>query len=175
MRTMLLGMAAALAMAGTAQAEQLVATMHAVSADGTGQTLGTVMITPTDGGASFLVQLQGLPAGEHGFHVHAMGDCGPGNNAEGHMAAAMQAGGHWDPQGTKAHRGPEGDGHLGDLPVLTAQADGMVNTSVVAPRITDISALRGKALMIHAGGDNYSDEPKPLGGGGARVACGVIQ
>ena len=65
--------------------------MHAVSADGTGQTLGTVMVTPTDEGASFLVQLQGLPAGEHGFHVHAMGDCGPGNNAEGHMAAAMGA------------------------------------------------------------------------------------
>ena len=28
--------------------------------------------------------------------------------------------------------------------------------------------------MIHAGGDNYSDEPQPLGGGGGRIACGVI-
>ena len=28
--------------------------------------------------------------------------------------------------------------------------------------------------MIHEGGDNYSDTPKPLGGGGARMACGVI-
>jgi Cu-Zn family superoxide dismutase len=28
--------------------------------------------------------------------------------------------------------------------------------------------------MIHEGGDNYSDEPAPLGGGGARIACGVI-
>ena len=28
--------------------------------------------------------------------------------------------------------------------------------------------------MVHAGGDNYSDMPVPLGGGGARVACGVI-
>jgi Cu-Zn family superoxide dismutase len=28
--------------------------------------------------------------------------------------------------------------------------------------------------MIHQGGDNYSDDPKKLGGGGARVACGVI-
>jgi Cu-Zn family superoxide dismutase len=175
MRTMLMGMAAALAMAGSAQAEQLIATMHAVSADGIDQTLGTVTVTPTDAGASFLVQLQGLPGGEHGFHVHAMGNCGPGNNAEGHMAGAMQAGGHWDPQETKAHRGPDGDGHLGDLPVLTAQADGSVNATVVAPRITDVTALRGKALMIHAGGDNYSDEPKPLGGGGARLACGVIQ
>jgi len=24
------------------------------------------------------------------------------------------------------------------------------------------------------GGDNMSDQPKPLGGGGARYACGVI-
>jgi Cu-Zn family superoxide dismutase len=29
--------------------------------------------------------------------------------------------------------------------------------------------------MIHAGGDNYADQPKPLGGGGERIACGVIQ
>jgi Cu-Zn family superoxide dismutase len=29
--------------------------------------------------------------------------------------------------------------------------------------------------MIHAGGDNYSDEPEPLGGGGARIACGVVE
>jgi superoxide dismutase, Cu-Zn family len=28
--------------------------------------------------------------------------------------------------------------------------------------------------MIHAGGDNYADQPQPLGGGGARIACGVI-
>jgi Cu-Zn family superoxide dismutase len=28
--------------------------------------------------------------------------------------------------------------------------------------------------MIHVGGDNMSDQPKPLGGGGARYACGVI-
>jgi Cu-Zn family superoxide dismutase len=29
--------------------------------------------------------------------------------------------------------------------------------------------------MIHAGGDNYADKPAPLGGGGERIACGVIQ
>jgi Cu-Zn family superoxide dismutase len=28
--------------------------------------------------------------------------------------------------------------------------------------------------MVHAGGDNHADQPAPLGGGGARVACGVI-
>lgn len=29
--------------------------------------------------------------------------------------------------------------------------------------------------MIHAGSDNHADHPQPLGGGGARVACGVIK
>ena len=28
--------------------------------------------------------------------------------------------------------------------------------------------------MVHAGGDNNSDQPEKLGGGGARVACGLI-
>jgi Cu-Zn family superoxide dismutase len=28
--------------------------------------------------------------------------------------------------------------------------------------------------MIHVGGDNHADHPEKLGGGGARVACGVI-
>ena len=28
--------------------------------------------------------------------------------------------------------------------------------------------------MIHIGGDNYHDHPDPLGGGGARMGCGII-
>lgn len=35
-----------------------------------------------------------------------------------------------------------------------------------------VSDLKGLTLMIHANGDNYSDNP-PLGGG-SRMACGVI-
>jgi Cu-Zn family superoxide dismutase len=54
-------------------------------------------------------------------------------------------------------------------------ADGTDSETLVAPRITDVNVLKGHSLMIHAGGDNYSDQPKPLGGGGARIACGVIQ
>ena len=37
-----------------------------------------------------------------------------------------------------------------------------------------LEALTGRTIMIHEGGDNYSDSPQPLGGGGARIACGVI-
>jgi len=28
--------------------------------------------------------------------------------------------------------------------------------------------------MVHAGGDNFSDQPEPLGGGGPRIGCGVV-
>ena len=47
--------------------------------------------------------------------------------------------------------------------------------SVLAPRIKHISEITGHALMIHAGGDNYADLPEKLGGGGARMVCGVIK
>ena len=43
---------------------------------------------------------------------------------------------------------------------------------VLAPRL-NMADLKGRSLMIHAGGDNHADHPAPLGGGGARVVCGV--
>ena len=166
---------AAGAMPATAQAAELSATLHEISTQGIGAAIGTVTITETAAGASLAVDLHGLAPGEHGFHVHATGDCGPAANAEGQVMAGQAAGGHWDPAGTKAHQGPEGHGHLGDLPVLTVAADGTAKATLVAPNIKDLGQLAGKALMIHAGGDNYSDQPKPLGGGGARIACGVLE
>ena len=74
---------------------------------------------------------------------------------------------------TGRHAGPEGNGHKGDLPVLEVAADGSARVTLTAPRLT-VADAQGRALMVHAGGDNYSDEPKPLGGGGARIACGVV-
>jgi len=38
-----------------------------------------------------------------------------------------------------------------------------------------MSDLKGGSLMIHVGADNHADHPVPLGGGGARMACGVIK
>ena len=58
--------------------------------------------------------------------------------------------------------------------MLVVDPDGTATLAVLAPRLK-VSDVLGRALMIHAGGDNYSDQPLPLGGGGARIACGVIQ
>ncbi|EBX6576600.1 superoxide dismutase [Cu-Zn] SodC2, partial [Salmonella enterica subsp. enterica serovar Typhimurium] len=53
--------------------------------------------------------------------------------------------------------------------------DGIASEPVTAPRLKSLDEVKDKALMIHVGGDNMSDQPKPLGGGGMRYACGVIK
>ncbi len=64
--------------------------------------------------------------------------------------------------------------HLGDLPALYVTHDGKATYPVLAPRLSELKELDGRSLMLHAGGDNHDDHPEPLGGGGARIACGII-
>jgi superoxide dismutase, Cu-Zn family len=155
-----------------AAAAQVSVPMALVNEQGFGATIGTVTLMDSPGGLVMTPDLVGLPPGGHGFHVHARGDCGV-TLSEGKPVPAGAAGGHFDPQGTGTHLGPTGAGHLGDLPVLEVAADGHATTAVTAPRLT-VAQVRGLALVIHAGGDNYADQPTPLGGGGLRIACGAI-
>jgi Cu-Zn family superoxide dismutase len=158
----------------TAGAGTATATVNSISATGIGESLGTVTFTDSAGGLLITPKLSGLPAGEHGFHIHEKRDCGPGVN-QGKPAAGFAAGGHYDPAHTKKHLGPFSTaGHRGDLPVLMVDAQGNATQVVTAPHLT-VAEIRGRSVMIHAGGDNYSDTPLPLGGGGARIACGVIK
>jgi Cu-Zn family superoxide dismutase len=175
MRSSMIALTAGLLAAGSVAAQELSVDMHEISTDGVGASIGTVRITSTDQGARFDGQLTGLSSGEHGFHIHENGDCAPGPNDQGQTVAGGAAGGHWDPENTDRHRGPEGDGHLGDLPAVVVDSGGTANIAAMAPRLNDLAAIQGKALMLHGEGDNYSDEPKPDGGGGPRVACGVIR
>ncbi|MFK3659354.1 superoxide dismutase [Cu-Zn] SodC [Scandinavium sp. NPDC088450] len=148
--------------------------MNLVTSQAVGQSIGKVKITETDKGLEFAPDLKALPPGEHGFHVHMNGSCQPAMK-DGKATAAEAAGGHLDPDHTGKHEGPTGMGHLGDLPLLVVAQDGKATQPVLAPRLKKLDEVEGKALMIHVGGDNMSDQPKPLGGGGARFACGVIK
>lgn len=158
---------------GAAQAASEEVTLHEVSPQGIGKSLGTVKVEETQYGLEFTPMLEGLKPGIHGFHVHAKGSCEPGES-DGKTVAAGAAGGHLDPENTGKHLGPYGEGHLGDLPAIYVDDRGKASYPVLAPRIKKLSELKGKALMVHVGGDNHADQPKPLGGGGARFACGVI-
>jgi superoxide dismutase, Cu-Zn family len=143
-----------------------------IDADGIGKPAGTITIKEAAGGLELDTNLKGLQPGEHGFHLHEKGSCAPAEK-EGKPAAGGAAGGHYDPADTKVHKGPGGGGHKGDLPKLEVDAKGAAIAKLTVPGLT-LAEVRGKALVIHEGGDNYSDTPKPLGGGGARIACGVI-
>lgn len=147
-------------------------TVHSVNEQGIGASIGTIMLTDSSEGLRVTPNLKGLTPGDHGFHIHENPDCGP-KEKDGKMIAALAAGGHFDPHTTGKHLGPHGGGHHGDLPVLSVAADGTATRSVVV-RGVHIDEVLNRSIMIHAGGDNYADSPAPLGGGGARVACGVI-
>lgn len=172
-RVSLLAAAFTLSLAGVAAAADLTARMERATPTGPGEAIGTITVSAGAGGAVFKLDLKGLPPGPHGFHVHANNACGPTTVNDAAVPAGA-AGGHWDADKTGKHEGPTGHGHGGDLPVLDVGIDGTAKQSLTAPRITEVAALKGHAIVIHAGGDNYSDQPAPLGGGGARLACGII-
>ena len=157
-----------------ASAAQVYANIRLATPDGPGAPVGSVVIKDSAAGASFRMTLRGLPPGQHGFHMHHSDNCDP-SMKDGMPVPAGKAGSHEDPNLTLRHEGPSGRGHMGDLPFLTVAADGTDTEILVAPRIKDVSSMIGHSLVIHAGGDNYSDKPDPLGGGGPRIACGVVQ
>jgi len=160
-------------LSGLAYAGSITAEVFLSTEKGPGARIGTVTFTDTSAGLEVKTDLKGLPPGKHGFHVHEKAACGA-MEKDGKAVPAMAAGGHYDPEKTGKHLGPDNGGHLGDLPVLEVAADGAAKVVLMVkkPKAQD---FKDRSLMIHAGGDNYSDEPAPLGGGGARIACGLIQ
>jgi superoxide dismutase, Cu-Zn family len=135
-----------------------------------GNAVGTALLTQTATGVRISVQASGLTPGEHGIHVHAVGQCDP--------PAFTSAGGHFNPlnrqHGLQNPQGP----HAGDLPNLMAPASGMANYVTTTDRITlgpgpiSIFDADGSAIVIHANADDHRTDP--TGESGGRVACGVI-
>src|ERR687893_754674 len=89
--------------------------------DSSGKALGTVTLAGQQGGIAVSGHLTGLPSGEHGIHIHAVGQCTP---------PFESAGPHWNPtqkkHGTQNPQGP----HLGDMPNVTAGQDGSAHVAL---------------------------------------------
>jgi Cu-Zn family superoxide dismutase len=157
------------ALAASVRTELLLATPK-----GPGRTIGSAVISSGPKGAVIKLSLHDVTPGEHGLQVHENDTCMPAAGPDGKPIPAGAAGPHWDPGQSGHHLGPDGGGHLGDLPRIVVADKGIVRETLLAPRITDVAALKGHTLMLHAGGDTYADTPA-LGGGGARFACGVLK
>jgi len=150
--------------------------MHPLTLNGVGSRIGYVQLQDTPGGLRITPDLYGLQRfgiqpGAHGFHIHEVGNLDPATK-KGKVVAGGAAGEHYDPDQTGRHAGPYGSGHRGDLPVLVVAANGSATRPVIAPRLT-LDEVMGRAIIIHAGGDNYTDNP-PNGGGRSRVIGGII-
>lgn len=147
--------------------------LNIVDEKGVGVEIGNIAIADSKYGLVLTPTLRGLPAGLHGFHIHQNPSC-DAKEKDGKLVPALAAGGHFDPASANKHGEPWGEGHLGDLPPLYVDSAGNAVHPVLAPRLK-VADLAGRSIMIHAGGDNHSDHPALLGGGGMRVACGVIK
>lgn len=140
-------------MACSAAEDKLESTIYVLTDQGQGKAVGTVVVESTAEGALFRVNVKSpelLKAGTtHPFHVHEFGDLSATTDEGGNVIAGGAAGEHWDPENTGKHAGPDGDGHRGDLPLLSVNEQAEIDTEVVAKRIKNISELKGKALIIH--------------------------
>jgi Cu-Zn family superoxide dismutase len=118
-----------------------------------------------DSGVEVVVDLTGVPAGVHGFHVHEKGDCG--NNAQ-------NAGGHFNPSGM-VHGAPDAvSHHAGDFGNVTADDKGEVHARFTTHSIsinTDPNGVIGHAIVLHGNPDDLVSQP--AGNAGPRIGCGV--
>jgi Cu-Zn family superoxide dismutase len=152
---------------GAAQAQ----TGKAVLKSADGKNVGSAELTQLPQGVLIKLSLNGLPAGEHAFHVHGAGKCEP---------PFTSAGGHFNPD-TKKHGIMAAEGHhAGDMPNLHIPSDGALSVEVVNASVTlekgkpnSLYGPNGTALIVHAGKDDYKTDP--TGEAGGRIACGVVE
>ena len=140
--------------------------------DASGEPVGWAALVEDGTGRLHLnVHVDGLAAGRHGVHLHAVGSCvGP---------TFSSAGGHFDPFGHEHGLANPNGAHAGDLPNLVVNVAGRGHLDAT----TDLATLSdgagslfdadGSALIVHANQDDQVTNPS--GNSGARIACGVIE
>jgi Cu-Zn family superoxide dismutase len=167
MQSLRAGLALAILAAAPAWAQDdLVKTARAAMKSADGADVGTLVLNTTPAGVMIQGELQGLPAGPHGFHVHETGACEP---------PFESAGGHYDPAGAEHGFLAEAGPHAGDMTNINVEADGvtieLLNTFLtLGPELFDED---GAAILVHAMPDDYRSQPS--GHAGDRIACGVIE
>jgi Cu-Zn family superoxide dismutase len=152
----------------TAPSEQEVASAAVRSSSGS--PIGTIKIVATAEGLTLTGDLNGLPPGVHGMHLHMSGACdGPGfTTAGGHLNPQQHQHGTLNPMGS----------HMGDLPNITVAPDGTASIRAALSGSTQklkqqLFDADGTSIVIHAGADDYKTDPS--GNSGPRIACGIFK
>ncbi len=130
---------------------------------------GLLTLIERANGVAVAGSIRGLdPDGTFAFHVHENGDCSAPD--------ASSAGEHFNPTG-QPHGGPDTTPrHLGDMPNIEANDEGVAEVDVTLDDVTltgaEATSLANRAIVVHANPDDYTTQPS--GGAGDRIACGVI-
>jgi len=137
-----------------------------------GEAAGMATLTQGPSGVLIHLKVSGLTPGKHGLHLHAHGVCEPHEGfktAKGHVG--LVPGGH----GLLNPEGPE----PGDLPNLFVGVDGVGEMEAFTSLVSLVEGPNnlldedGSTFIIHENADDHLTQP--IGGAGARVACGVIE
>jgi superoxide dismutase, Cu-Zn family len=162
-----------------------------------GKTVGRADVFPGRPGSVIRVTVT-LPAGStatgafHGFHIHANDNARNGNGCMADPAAPakdwfVSADGHFT---KSSHSHPD---HDGDMTSLYVAKDGRATLEFRTDRIAPSELIR-RAIVIHAGPDNFGNVPtgagaqnytanspaatettERTGNAGNRIACGIIE
>ena len=128
---------------------------------------GSLSAKPVPGGVHLQGRIVGLgPGSAHGFHIHRNGDC----------SGPATVGAHFNPTGTE-HGDPSGMiHHAGDLPNLTADAQGNVTLDLTVRGVSldtgTSDDVLGHSLVVDRDQDDFTTQPD--GNSGTHLACGVI-
>jgi Cu-Zn family superoxide dismutase len=162
-------LAAALALAAAPALAQPAPGASAELKNAAGETIGRATLSDSPFGVLMRLEARGLTPGWHGLHFHEKGDCSKADftSAGGHThgGTAARVHGLMNPKANES----------GDLPNLYVAADG-TGAAEVFTGATSLRALMdadGTAVVIHAAPDDHMSQP--IGGAGARVACGVVR
>jgi len=133
---------------------------------------GTVTFTQENGIVTMVAEMEGLTEGTHAIHIHEKADCSSpdGKSTGGHWNPTMQPHGKW---------GDEEGYHKGDIGNFTADASGKGSITFSTDQwcigcSDETKDILGKAVIVHAGTDDYITQP--TGDAGGRVSCaGIIE
>jgi Cu-Zn family superoxide dismutase len=157
----------------------------AVLRDAGGNKVGKVKFEGDNDGTVVKVSLSHIAVETdrfHGFHIHA-NDLGQPCDPAAAAGPFTNVGGHWNPGGV------DHGSHAGDLPTVLVLSDGTAKARSVTGRFAP-GAIDGRAVILHAGPDNYANIPtryeaggvpgpdaasRGAGDAGGRIACGIIE
>lgn len=134
------------------------------------QSIGRALLTQTNAGVMIDMEVESLlPERWIAFHIHEGGTCNADDDHE-------TAGDHFSPSAAEHGFLSEGGPHEGDMPNQYVPADGVLRIQVLNAAVTlndGKTNIRGRTLLLHAGGDDH--ESQPAGDAGDRIACAVIE